>query len=1131
MPGEPIDEYSILLNVDASAAITGMVDAMKEVEEGWDEILKAANRMGDVDLEQYKKALQDIQESTEGELQSALLLDRALEKATETGAKYKAVVIAIADSMKKLTDEQESLTRQATAERIAGELVGLQKAHDLAKELGQAFVDVGRELPFDQLDRFEKKLFDVFKVGINRTRDQIVTFKRMEEITDDAKDSVNKFREEVEKLDPSVMEEIQEQTNRVAQAFLEAGETVPILELTRLENKMIAIAKASEGKFGMAMVFENMREEATKMIGTLDSVKGRLVRIMEVYPPDEVAKGYRVILDVIKEVNEQWREQGKVLSDLGKAQIKNSMIEIMQAAADAGKSATEMQTRITQAGKGIVQSLKPAEQKMNLLAQAGTKLGNIISRKIGIDVVGTFQKLKVGLMKTLKASGLLQTGFAGLAGALGAVAIAATAVIVPLILFVKWSKEGLQIALRNEETHQRLALAVRQHQRALGELSPTQKEAVMFAEELADRFNTAQIEMESLTATALFMTREFKLSTKETFALAEAATVLGISAGVGAESALRSITNFMLTGYTQGLQQLGIFMDEATLFAKAYEMGLVTLTGELDTNAKALAGAALIQEEAAKAAEDATMASQTYAKAIDKARARSDEAKESLGNFFEPLAALWEQIKSLIVVELIKGFMDVIEWAVRATGWITALVKTIGDVAEAIKTAKAEGDLLGLAGAFSGFTFIKQMEENVAIQEEISDRIVDSWDDIGKNAEAGALTAAEAAEELKVKLINAGRGIRKELDKLEEAFREKMAQIVRRYEEAKAKIDLDFTRRRTDAGVSFRRDIADIDQDARESEIDAARDHNEDLINLEEDHKLKMLEIEESFLFEIEDAVRERDARGVLMAQRRHNKEKKEAERQKGLREKQLKKDFVIELAEIERERIRRRAERFEEFMEEQDDLAIQEARRREDAKAARDNAERDLRDAQQRKLDILAAGFLEEFSGTNASLNQLYDLLDAYIGPDGSIEQLYKYIAGVAASTNLSPTMTLASQSGSGALQDPGQTQVSQLVSPFTGRRVSGGQRGKSFFATGPTMFQAGEGLPERVDITPMSQSTGAPRGGFGGGAGAASAVDINLGIGMEHGLIGEIVDQSMDATANVIVSMTKKQRRRARR
>jgi hypothetical protein len=162
--------------------------------------------------------------------------------------------------------------------------------------------------------------------------------------------------------------------------------------------------------------------------------------------------------------------------------------------------------------------------------------------------------------------------------------------------------------------------------------------------------------------------------------------------------------------------------------------------------------------------------------------------------------------------------------------------------------------------------------------------------------------------------------------------------------------------------------------------------------------------------------------------------------------------------------------------------------------------------------------------------MNEIMNLMGQYIGPGGQLEQLYDYIAAVAASTNLAPS-TAAVVQFTGANQAEATTTQQQLTQQtISGFQIANRQRGGTLFATSPTLFRAGEGGPERIDVTPLSQSTGAPRGGFGGGGGAGS-VDIALDVGMEEGLVGNIVDQSLDAAADVVVSMTRKSRQKLRR
>jgi hypothetical protein len=80
--------------------------------------------------------------------------------------------------------------------------------------------------------------------------------------------------------------------------------------------------------------------------------------------------------------------------------------------------------------------------------------------------------------------------------------------------------------------------------------------------------------------------------------------------------------------------------------------------------------------------------------------------------------------------------------------------------------------------------------------------------------------------------------------------------------------------------------------------------------------------------------------------------------------------------------------------------------------------------------------------------------------------------------------------------------------------------QRGGSFIATSPQLIEVGESSPERVTITPLSGATGQPRGG-GSGGDRGGKVEVN--IGLDDGLVGEIVDQSMNEMADVVISINR--------
>jgi hypothetical protein len=625
---------------------------------------------------------------------------------------------------------------------------------------------------------------------------------------------------------------------------------------------------------------------------------------------------------IIEDVTAAWEEQTGVIPIEKMVALARNMEKVIEQGELLELNADQVRKRMIQLGQD---ALPPLQGVKNNLLDIATTIG----RRFGIDVpqaLGRVQQIMGGMDKAATA---LKISTAGLGAAFAVLATAILGVLAVGALYFKWLQEGAALALRNAEIHERLALAARIQQQEIGELALSHREAVDAASELAENFGLTQIKAESLLATAINLTRQFKLSGEETTNLAEAAAILGKAAGVDAESALRSVTNFMLTGYTQGLQQLGITISDTEIHHRAYEQRLVTLTQEVDEATKAEIARQIIMEEAEKQRELAIESTDTYAQSIASSTDEINTAKESLGELLIPFKALAKEVEAKVITVLIKTFQSLIAAVLIAQTSISTFFESVGDTIDEFFRRVREGESLG--GIFSFFkeNTAEKLEENI---DDIGQSFRD-WLNVADDTKEGTAGLGETFEELKDRIHGAAIEIGKDIMKLDENFQTSMSSIAQRFRDAMAKIDVDFGRRRTDAAVDFNRDIRDIDDNAREQAIDAARTFNEREMRLEEDHKLRMLQLEERFLFELEDAVRERDARGVLMALRRHNQEKKEAERDKGIREKRLREDFALELAEIERERMRRREERFQEFIELNDDLAIQEARRREDAR------------------------------------------------------------------------------------------------------------------------------------------------------------------------------------------------------
>jgi hypothetical protein len=347
------------------------------------------------------------------------------------------------------------------------------------------------------------------------------------------------------------------------------------------------------------------------------------------------------------------------------------------------------------------------------------------------------------------------------------------------------------------------------------------------------------------------------------------------------------------------------------------------------------------------------------------------------------------------------------------------------------------------------------------------------------------------------------------LEKAAEQLADGLQRIDERLERTLLNIERQFSDRRLSLQLNLSKNLASIDKQAAESRLQTTLDFNLREEREEQDHILRMQRLEEDYLMNLDDAVRERDALAVLQLQRQHKLEKKRAEEDAGKAKRRRKEDFELELAEIERQRQIKRAAAIADFKERMERLAEEERIR---AERAREDAEREKRLLEKHMNERVARiikGLQSELNLTAEQLKLMFKLMDRFYGSDGWFVQLvsnyYKWLAKQGAPVSVDDYQGEGGGTG-------GTDQEDRLPRAF--------QRGGSFIATSPQLISVAESSPERVDITPLSGATGQPRGG---GVDGDRGGTVEVQIGLDDGLVGEIVDQSMNEMANVVISINR--------
>jgi hypothetical protein len=381
-----------------------------------------------------------------------------------------------------------------------------------------------------------------------------------------------------------------------------------------------------------------------------------------------------------------------------------------------------------------------------------------------------------------------------------------------------------------------------------------------------------------------------------------------------------------------------------------------------------------------------------------------------------------------------------------------------------------------------------------------------------------------------------------------------------------------------DENRDYAQSVADANREAQQAAADAARKYRDEELKAEREFQEKMRRLKEQYLFDLEDALRERDALQVLRLMRKYQMDKRNAEIDYELDAQARKEAYARELEDIRLQRERKLEELRIEHQRRLEDIRIQADREREEAARNRDQAmeqlkadlekeraerqikyQQELEDLKTRFGDRLAEimiGLADEEGMTKEKLDAIGQLYMDMFGKDGIVNMSYDELAAMTrnavqmaqdALTQLQQMSEQASQTAAQIAATTAQAQLSvqslsqiqqanygtpynpygntsAASSSWTPGYAGGHAFGGTEYANTPTMAMFGEAGPEIATFTPVSRfntkNLGLPNAYLGdtlpGGGNEANKTQVYIRLG--PGLVSEIVDGAMNGVARII-------------
>lgn len=779
--------------------------------------------------------------------------------------------------------------------------------------------------------------------------------------------------------------------------------------------------------------------------------------------------------------------------------------------------------------------------------------------------------------------------------------VAIAAVIAVTKELFDWFK---QLAIGGAEVAQsifRLGASVRALQRV--GIDITMSEVVDQIRELRQEFSffTTKEVADGISQVQL-LTRSFGFTTEQMKEMMRVSTALAVIQGKDVGETAKELALFYSSGYAEALQRAGFAVNKLSIEEQARADGINKSFRELTEAERATAAHNLVMKQAAPLLAEVTEYEKSLAGQIEATTANIEEQENILSQQLLPVYKKWMDSK-LTAIKLLSLLLFAVAEVNKEMGFAKLSALNIGAAIgsswkEALKEAGDEnltfverldlvlekmGAVLDLSSAGKDVPIAKPQQappiltENIEdfvdevrkLQDQLAEDLAQAqkelWEDVGSLDDRAlarremifsqfnniaATQGVEAAESF----LEQNKEIIEELGEIDEAGLDKVLDIWIKFYDKLDDIARKAAEKVADAQIDLQQDLQDLAIDTQRKIEDAQRKFREGELRAEREYQEKLRRLQEEFLFDLEDALRERDAKQVLRLIRRFRLDMAQLERQGEEERQERLSRYQEEIDDIRRQAARKEEELHREYARRLEDIERQSQREREAANRERERALEELKedlekqreervDAYEKEVDDIKTTFQDklteivetvykDFQGSTEEFTKMVTkVLQAAFGEDGvaanSFDNFNMIISNAVgnAIANISLLRNLAEEAAQTAQA------IASLTTPGYGVGAPGQEQwetpnyggeyaqGGMMVANKPTLALFGEAGPEMATFIPLSKL-----GKVGGSNNVPVSQDVNAGgmmrleVGLSPDLVVRVIDSTLGETAQLI-------------